>query len=78
MNMPKPLGISIQALAPLFGLAPCGVYRAILRGTFPIETYGTGRRRFADPGIVHAYFSARTAEQLAALDIMTGASKGGR
>jgi hypothetical protein len=67
-----------MALAPLFGLAPSGVHRAILRGTFPIETYGTGTRRFADPRIVETYFAARRAEQLVALDIMTSASKGGR
>ena len=67
----KPLGVSEEVLARLFALTPSGVHRAILKGTFPIATYGRGKRRFADPRIVDAYFAARTAEQLAAFHAMS-------
>jgi hypothetical protein len=66
-----PPGMSIQKLAPRFGLTVSGVYNAIGKGRFPIPTFRSGKRRYADPRVVRDYFAAKRSEGLAALASVT-------
>jgi hypothetical protein len=64
----EPPRVSVQELAAQFGRSESGVYRAIVRGQFPIPTFRSGKRRYADPRIVRDYFAAKRSEGLAALE----------
>jgi hypothetical protein len=61
------LGMSVRALAPLFGLTPRAIRSAIGTGLFPIQTYLSDGRRYADRQVVKDYFAAKHAESSAAL-----------
>jgi hypothetical protein len=63
-----PAGMSIERLARRFGLTTSGIYAVIGKGRFPIPTFRSGKRRYADPRIVRDYFAAKRAEGLATLE----------
>jgi hypothetical protein len=61
------LGMPVRALAPLFGLTPRAIRSAIGAGLFPIPTYLSDGRRYADRQVVKDYFATKHAESSAAL-----------
>jgi hypothetical protein len=63
-SMPS-LGMPVSALAPLFGLTPRAIRSAIGAGLFPISTYLSDGRRYADQQAVKEYFAAKHAESSA-------------
>jgi hypothetical protein len=66
VSTPSP-GMPVKALAPLFGLTPRAIRSAIGAGLFPIQTYLSDGRRYADRQVVKDYFAAKHAESSAAL-----------
>jgi len=60
-------GVPLKQLAPMFGLSLSGLNNAIGADRFPVPTFLSGGRRYADRQVVRDFFAARTAEGLAVL-----------
>jgi len=63
--------ITLEQVAPMFGVSFETAKNKIALGTFPIKTYKVGRKIVADRQVVDSYFAAQREKGLAALKSTT-------